>query len=30
MATEVQTVLPAAVKLDADGHTVVDYSMLVQ
>jgi hypothetical protein len=30
MATEVQAVLPEAVKVDADGHTVVDYSMLVQ
>ena len=30
MADEVQKVLPAAVKVDADGHTVVDYAMLQQ
>lgn len=30
MADELVRVLPAAVKIDADGHTVVDYAMLVQ
>jgi len=30
MATELVRVLPAAVTTDADGHTVVDYAMLVQ
>jgi len=30
MADEVARVLPAAISKDADGHTVVDYAMLVQ
>ncbi len=30
MATELEAVLPEAVKRDADGHVVVDYAMLVQ